>query len=42
VWMGFRAAYLSAYHANRMARAATRVLVQASINAVQTSANSLK
>jgi hypothetical protein len=42
VWVGFRAAYLIAYHADRMIRTVMRVSVQASISAVQMSANSLK
>jgi hypothetical protein len=41
-WVGFRAAYLLAYHADRAMRRVMRVSVQASISAVQMSANSLK
>jgi hypothetical protein len=40
--VGFPAAYLIAYHADRMIHAVMRVSVRASISAVQMSANSLK
>jgi hypothetical protein len=40
LWVGFRAAYLIAYHANRMRRTVMRVTVQVSISATQMSANS--
>jgi hypothetical protein len=42
VWVGFRVTYLIAYHADRMIRTVMRVSIQASISAVQMSANSLK